>query len=235
MIMFPTGYIYPVGNIYPVDNILYPVDNTISINFYCCPQDIKCCPQDISTGYNLYFSKDFRREGGISCGLYPVHHILYPVEIKNPQDIKCCPQDITCYPQDISTGYILCFSTDFWKEGSISCGWYSVEYILYPVDNNSPQDIKCYVQDITHRIYPTLLNRFLRRGWYILWVISCTSHFISCGLLLSTRYKICSTGYHPQDISYTSQQISEKRVVYPVDDILYITLYILWTDVLHRI
>ena len=44
---------------------------------------------------------------------------------------------------------------------------------------------------------------------------------------------MCSTGYHPQDIYYTSQQISEKRVVCTVGDILYITfLYpvgdILW-------
>ena len=171
MIMFPTGYIYPVGNIYPVDNILYPVDNTISINFYCCPQDIKCCPQDISTGYNLYFSKDFRREGGISCGWYPVHHILYPVDCCYPQDIKSAPQDIT------------------------------------------------------HRIYPTLLNKFPRRGWYILWMISCTSHCISCGLMFSTGYKILCTRCHPQDISYISQQMTEKRVVYPVCDILCITFF----------
>ena len=67
------------------------------------------------------------------------------------------------------------------------------------------------------------LNRFLRRGWYILWVISCTSHFISCGEQQSTGYKMCSTGYQSQDISYVSQRISEKRVVCPVGDILYIT------------
>ena len=33
---------------------------------------------------------------------------------------------------------------------------------------------------------------------------------------------------YPQDITYISEQISEKRVVYPVGDILYITFYILW-------
>ena len=93
-----------------------------------------------------------------------------------------------------------------------------------------------------HRIYPTFLKRFLSRVWYVLWVISCGQHFISCGLLFSTGYPVVLhriyDGIHriyPQDIPHSPQQSFEKYRMYPVGDVLWTTFYILWRTTSHRI
>ena len=110
-----------------------------------------------------------------------------------PQDIQCASQDITHR-----------IYTTFRKINS----------------EEAPQDIKCDVQDITHRTYHPLLRNLLRRGWYILWVISCTSHFISCG-----QHNFCCS---PQDIKCDPQDITH-RIYHPLlRNLLRSVGYILW-------